>query len=314
MPEVRRTGQPFGVPGDVFARHTQSGVLAVEVVQIQHVGHQHAMDLADLRLRQVLAGPEEMLDLAEQPRATLRCTAYHHRIRTGILQHVPRFFRGGDVTVGDDGDVHAGLDRRDGVVLGIAGVGAGAGAAMYRQRLDAGRFGYPGDAYRVAILLVPAGAYLQCDRHVHRADYRFQQPGDQGFVLQQRGTSHHVADLPGRATHVDVDDLRAAIDIVSGGLRQHTGVGPDDLHRDRIGLAFMVGAAPGFFRTVQQRVGRDHLAHRHARTHALAQHAERAIGHSRHRGNNEIVFQFIRPDTHLDIFRRESSARGCDYK
>ncbi len=44
--EMRRAGQPFGVPRDVFARHAQSGVFAVEVIQFLHMLQQHAMDFS----------------------------------------------------------------------------------------------------------------------------------------------------------------------------------------------------------------------------------------------------------------------------
>ena len=236
----------------MFARHAQTGVFAVEAIQLMHMRYQHAMDFPDLRCGQVLAGVEEMLDLAEQPRAALCGAAYHHRIRAGLLQHVFDFLRRGDIAVGDDRDAHAGLDRSDGVVFGIAGVGAGAGASVYRQSLNAAGFGDPGDADGIAILLVPTGAYLERDRHIHRADHRFQQLSHQRFILQQRGTGHHVANFLGRTTHIDVDDLRAVIHVVLRGLRQHMRIGADDLHRDRIDLTFMVGASLSLFRTIQQ--------------------------------------------------------------
>ena len=67
---------------------------------------------------------------------------------------------------------------------------------------------------------------------------------DQRLVLQQRGAGGDVADLLGRAAHVDVDDL--------GALRRRcscaasaiiAGSAPGDLDRDRLDLALVVGAA-----------------------------------------------------------------------
>ena len=63
--EMCRTGQPFGVPGDVLARHAQPGVLAVEVLQLAHMRQQHVMNFAGLRGRQIFAGFQEIVDLAE---------------------------------------------------------------------------------------------------------------------------------------------------------------------------------------------------------------------------------------------------------
>jgi hypothetical protein len=83
--------------------------------------------------------------------------------------------------------------------------------------------------------------------------------GDQRLVLHQRGAGHHVADLLGRAAHVDVDDLGAAVDVVAGGLGHHGRIGAGDLHGDRVNLAVVVGAPLGLGAAVEQGVGGDHL-------------------------------------------------------
>ena len=98
-------------------------------------------------------------------------------------------------------------------------------------------------ATALRLRLVPAGADLQRDRHRHRRHHRLQDARHQGLVLHQRGAGHHVADLLGRTAHVDVDDLRAALDVVARGLRHHPGVCAGDLHRYRLRLPAMVGAA-----------------------------------------------------------------------
>jgi hypothetical protein len=59
----------------------------------------------------------------------------------------------------------------------------------------------------------------------------------QRLVLHQRAAGPLVAHLLGRAAHVDVDDLRAAVDVVLRRLGHHGGVGAGDLHRDRPRLA-----------------------------------------------------------------------------
>ena len=85
---------------------------------------------------------------------------------------------------------------------------------------------------------------------------------DQRLVREQRGAGGDVADLLGRAAHVDVDDLRAAVDVVPRGVGHHRRIGAGDLHRDRLHLAAMIGAAPRFLRAPQPRIRRDHLGHR----------------------------------------------------
>src|ERR1035437_7228149 len=62
MPELCRAAQALGVPGDVFARHAQTGVFAVEAIQLMHMIPQHTMDFADLRWGEMFAGVEKMLD------------------------------------------------------------------------------------------------------------------------------------------------------------------------------------------------------------------------------------------------------------
>jgi hypothetical protein len=71
---------------------------------------------------------------------------------------------------------------------------------------------------------------------------------DQRLVLHQRRAGHHVADLLGRAAHVDVDDLRAAIDVVARGFGHHGRIGAGDLHRDRIHFAGRGWRAAGSWR------------------------------------------------------------------
>ena len=112
--------------------------VAVERVQILDMAQQHAVDFIDLGRRQLRAGVQIVLDLAENPRPALRRAADHDGIGAGVFEHVSGFFRRGDVAVGDHRDRNRLLHRRDGVVFGIAGVDAGARAAMHGERLDAG--------------------------------------------------------------------------------------------------------------------------------------------------------------------------------
>ena len=102
--EDRRVLQPLGVPAYVLAGHAHAALHAIEGIEVVHVSDQHLADLGDLRRRQVLAGGEEVRDLAEDPRAALGRAPDHHRVGAGVVEHEPGLLRGGDVAVGDHGN------------------------------------------------------------------------------------------------------------------------------------------------------------------------------------------------------------------
>ena len=146
---------------------------------------------------------------------------------------------------------------------------------------------------------VPAGANFQSHGHLrHRFHHRIQNAPDQYFVLQQRRTRHHVADFFGRTAHVDIDDLCAPVNVVPRGFGHHRRVGAGNLHADRIDLAFVVGAPRSLGRTVQQRVRRHHLGHRHARAQLFAKLTERPVGYPGHGGNNQAILEEVGADAH----------------
>ena len=66
-----------------------------------------------------------------------------------------------------------------------------------------------------------AGADLERHRHVDRAHDGVDDRRDQRLVGEQRRAGGRVADLLRRAAHVDVDDLRAALDVVARGVGHH---------------------------------------------------------------------------------------------
>jgi hypothetical protein len=112
----------------------------------------------------------------------------------------------------------------------------------------------------------------------------------QRLVLHQGGARPFVADLLGRAAHVDVDD-RAALDVVDGGLGHHGRFGAGNLHGNRPGLAFVVGAAAGLEAVPQVLARGHHLADRIARAQSLAQLAERPVRHTRHGSDKQTICQ-----------------------
>ena len=107
-------------------------------------------------------------------------------------------------------------------------------------------FRHTGDRDGVAVGLVPAGAHFQRHRHVYRLDNGFENMADQRFVFHQRRARCLVADFLRRTAHVDVDDLRAGIDVALRGFHHHLRIAAGDLHDARFGFAAVVHAPPRF--------------------------------------------------------------------
>ena len=160
----------------------------------------------------------------------------------------------------------------------------------------------------------PAGAHLQRHRHaVRRAggDHRLDDRERQRLVLHQRRAGPLVADLLGRAAHVDVDDLRAAVDVVGARPR------PSSPRRCRRSAPRSAPASPSWsarragLQAGPQVLARGHhLAHRVAGAEALAQLAERPVGHARHRRDEQAVRQRDVADAHGEGRRRAAEKRG----
>ena len=91
------------------------------------------------------------------------------------------------------------------------------------------------------------------------------------LVAQQRGAGPGIADLFRRATHVDVDDLRAVLDTVARRRREGVRVRARDLHADRRRLAGMIEAMEALAGVPQPRVGRRHFGDGIARAELLAE-------------------------------------------
>src|SRR5262249_22197149 len=190
---------------------------------------------------------KEMADFAEHPGSTLGGPADHYRVRLRVVKDLLYLFGRSDVAIGDHRYGCLRFDRRDGVVLRLAGKTAGARAPVDRQRPHTRVFGYSRDSQGVAIFAVPSGANLERHWHIHRPYYRIQYALYQRLVPEQRRPGHDVAYLLGRATHVDVDDLRALVDVVDRRLCQHLRIGARYLHGDGLDFPIMIGAAAGFF-------------------------------------------------------------------
>jgi hypothetical protein len=157
-----------------------------------------------------------------------------------------------------------------------------------------------------------AGADLQRDRDVDRGHDGRHDARHQRLVAEQRGAGGGVADLLRRATHVDVDDLRAEVGVVARGIGEHRRIGARDLHGDRRHLACMIDAPARLRRVPQPRVRADHLRHGVAGAEALAELAEWPIGDTRHRCDSEGIRQGVGADAHRGNASRICNRRRCE--
>ena len=190
------------------------------------------------------------------------------------------------------------LHRADRRVLDRPRERARARPAVHGERCHPRRLGDARDRHRVAMSGIAAGADLERHRHVDRPDDRREDRPDERLVREQRGARGDVADLLRGAAHVDVDDLRAACDVVARRVRHEGGIRAGDLHRDRRRLALVVSATPRFLRAAKLRIRGDHLGDGVPRAEALAQETKRPIGDARHRRDGEIVRKVVRSDAH----------------
>ena len=166
------------------------------------------------------------------------------RVGAGVLEHALRLLGRVDVAVGDHRDAHGGLHRADGVVLGLARVAAGARAAVHRERPDAAR-------------------PRRCARCAARCGSRVSQPVR---ILSVTGTStaRTTASRMRATSGSSCSSAEPAatlqtflagqpmlmsmicapsVDVVARGLGHHRRIGAGDLHRHRLDLALVVGAA-----------------------------------------------------------------------
>ena len=217
-PERFAAGELLRVPTEMLARDPHARTFAIKRVVVVEVPQDRRPRLRHRRRRQVHPGVEIVADFAKDPGPTLRGAADHDRIGAGMPQHELRLLGRRDVAVGDDGDAHRRLDGADRVVFHRTDEGAGTRAAVHREGADAGLLGDPRDRERVPVLGIASRADLERDGHVDGAHHGRHDRFDQRLVREQRGAGGDVADLLGRAAHVDVDDLRAAVDVVPRGV------------------------------------------------------------------------------------------------
>src|SRR6266702_7096322 len=115
-------------------------------------------DIMELRLkrRHSLRRPalEAAADLAGQPGLALGAATDHHGIGARRFERCECFLIRSDVAIDDEGNGDGIAHRADRVPIGLALVKLAAGAAMYRDELDAGGFGAARQLRRVTAAVV----------------------------------------------------------------------------------------------------------------------------------------------------------------
>src|SRR5690349_12855625 len=169
---------------------------------------------------------------------------------------------------------------------------------MYRERCDATRFSELRDSHTVAQITTPSRARFQRHWHAGCRDHRAENFTNQFFISEQRGTTQPVAHFFRGATHVDVDDLRAEIDVSACGFGESLGIRARELHGARLRFARVIHATLRFFRRPQTDVTGDHFRRREARAELPCDLSEWTISYARHGGEHDIRVEGVRTNLH----------------
>ena len=112
------------------------------------VAPQHPQAFGKRRLREELAGAEQMIRAAENPRIIKRAAADAHAGAAGLVEHMFRGLGCGDIAVADDGNFFDGFDDgTDAREIDAAGESLGAGAAVDENRGDTDVFEDAGEMF-----------------------------------------------------------------------------------------------------------------------------------------------------------------------
>ena len=160
---------------------------------------------------------------------------------------------------------------------------------MHCQRRDAGLFGDAGDGRAILVLAVPAGADLQRHRHIHRGDHGLENVRDQPLIAHQRRTGGLVADLLCRATHVDIDDLCAQLDVALRRFGEHL-ASPPAICTERLGFVGM-GMRNRDLRLFHRRTSLVSISETSGRAGGGNNWRNGLIGHARHGRENQPIRQ-----------------------
>ena len=183
--------------------------------------------LVDARLRGHGAGAQEFERPSEEPRRAQRSAPDHDAPAAAGAHEGGHVLRFGDIAVADDGNgTHRVHHLADPFPVGGTAEELDRPAAMDRDGGDAGRFQVARQLRRHEMLRIPAQAHLGGDRYApvgmpaHGFHDALGQLHRAAGVAQEERAAVLLGHLVHRASHVDVDELRAVVDGPARRLRQ----------------------------------------------------------------------------------------------
>ena len=259
----------------------------------------HRAHLAEGGQRRHVVAVEGGGQVAEEPRPAQAAAADDHACSTGLLDHAQRVGGLPDVAVAEDGNVHVVDQARDGVPVGLAGVGLLDGAAVQGDGCDAGLLR---DAARVEVgqvVVVEALAGLHRHRDVVRrcgGDGGAEDLPEQAPLPRQRSPAALAGHLGHRAAEVEVDVGHAVVGAEDlDGLADVDRVGAVELDRaHRLELVEDEHLLRGLV-TLDQSAAGDHLADVEAGTLLGAEASVGRVGDAGHRGQHDRGLDAQRP-------------------
>jgi len=260
--------------------HLHQRVLLAEVLADQgHVARDDAGLVGALTL------PRERVEgLVEDPGAAERAAADHHGGAPSLGRHPPRLLHRAHVAVTGDRHAHRVHDFPDDGPRGLTGEALRARARVHGDGVHALGLRHLGHLDRVQVLVVPAAADLDGERHAHRLAQRAQDERGGGHVAHERGALALAGDLGHGAAHIEIHDVGAQDLAALGGPREPIGILAQELHGERP-LRGIVGGDGVGVRVAGQERGRVHLLRGGEPAAALPRdEPEGRIGDAGHRG------------------------------
>jgi hypothetical protein len=232
---------------------------------------------------------QKRIDRAEDPWRAVARAADHYAVGTGEIKYFARLLRRVDITVGEHWNPYSGLDIANGLVLGRAIIKIRSRAPMHGKCLNSTTLGDTRDSHTITVRVIPTCADLERYGHAHCVHNGLENSRHQRLILQQGGAAEFAANFFCGTAHVQIDDLRALIDIETGRFGQRRGIGTRELYHPWLRLSLMAHAQPGLGRVPQADIGCQHLGRGQSRPQLAAQNPERPICHAGHRREHETA-------------------------
>ena len=227
------------------------------------------------------------VDALKQPGVAQRAAADHHARAAGLLQNLLCAFRRGDIAVCQHRNADRFADLRDGIHINGRDVHLLPRAAMHGDQVCTVCFTLPGHGNAGQLLGIPANAHFNGQRLIrpqgsagsgHHAAAQLR-------VLHQFAACTAGCDLGGRATHVDVQNIKLHAFFLNDpdSLRHRFGLGPKQLHGINAVGGLVPQQAHAFVIAKGNGLGAGHLAYRPRRAMVRHQVPARRIRKPRHR-------------------------------